>query len=411
MFLNVVGTYGVSSAGYWWGRLGAAVLRLVYLLLGNEFFVWLVLFADDWLILAGGSSWREAALLPLLFLRVLGIPLSWKKVSAGFVLSWIGLEVNLREWRQGLSARRAAWVVQWFEETTAKQMIHIAEVRQAVGRLQFAYNVIAWDRPFLAAFYAVISLHPPDAIIKLPVFLAVVISWLREKLLVRRTVPCGRLSPRGDPLFRVDAKADGNDVVVGGWEPFYRSDGRPATELSRWFAIRLTSETAPWAYAKGEPFKAVAALELLATVISLMVFAPKDRSTAGHRLVAVTGQTDSMVSSMVLGKGLTTSFPLNLVAMEAAAQMEARGIVLTLQWLPREVNTEADALSNFRFSGFDSKNRIEIDLKDLPFLVLPRLSESALDFENKALSGARIAGQKRRRPLAPEERLKVRAPW
>ena len=41
-----------------------------------------------------------------------------------------------------------------------------------------------------------------------------------------------------------------------------------------WFAVVLTPETAPWAFSKGEPFKAVAALELLATLLGLLFFAP-----------------------------------------------------------------------------------------------------------------------------------------
>ena len=36
IWLNTVGTFGVASAGYWWGRAGAAVFRLAYYLIELE---------------------------------------------------------------------------------------------------------------------------------------------------------------------------------------------------------------------------------------------------------------------------------------------------------------------------------------------------------------------------------------
>ena len=141
------------------------------------------------------------------------------------------------------------------------------------------------------------------------------------------------------------------DVVVGWWEPHNEEDGTPCTAYCRWFALRLTAITAPWAFCNSERFKVVAALELLATVISMMAFTQQEHHQEGRQIIAVTGQTDSMVSSMVLGKGLTMSSPFNIVAMEAAAQIEARGIELAVQWLPRDVKMEADALSYFLASA------------------------------------------------------------
>ena len=94
VFVNLVGTYGVSSAGF---RLGASLVRLLQRVFGDDFVLWVLLFADDWLLFSGGRYWMEGIVYALLLLRALGVPLSWRKVAYGFVLSWIGLEVNLRE--------------------------------------------------------------------------------------------------------------------------------------------------------------------------------------------------------------------------------------------------------------------------------------------------------------------------
>ena len=57
---------------------------------------------------------------------------------------------------------------------------------------------------------------------------------------------------------------------VGGWE----CRRRCPLGHARWFSLELTRDPAPWAFGRGEPFKAIAALELFASLLSLMVFSP-----------------------------------------------------------------------------------------------------------------------------------------
>lgn len=210
-------------------------------------------------------------------------------------------------------------------------------------------------------------------------------------------------------MFRVDAKAECGEVAIGGWAPERAADGSIDKWASRWFATTLTAQNAPWAFCKGEAFRVVSALELLATIVALIAFAPAAPEGAHHRgLIAVTGQTDSMVASLVLGRSLTTSYPLCLVAMEAAAQLECRRLDLSLEWIPRTENEEADALSNLQFAGFDPARRIDVPLRDLLFLVLNRLQEDAADFFRIAKSARSAAPKSRRGRLAP---LRIREPW
>jgi len=97
--------------------------------------------------------------------------------------------------------------------------------------------------------------------------------------------------------------------------------------VSPWFALKLTAAEAPWAFDRGRPFEAISSLELLATAVAIMAVAPEadpDEPLAG--MVAATAHTDSMVASQVIGRAMATSYPLCLVAMEAAAQVEARSL-------------------------------------------------------------------------------------
>ena len=143
----------------------------------------------------------------------------------------------------------------------------------------------------------------------------------------------------------------------------------------------MTVENAPWAFAKGEPYKVISALELLASTIALMVFGlPEVLPTPGMAKVAVTGDTDSQVSASVVARGASTSFPLCVVAMELAAQLEARASTLSLSWAPRYMNDEADALTNGRFEGFCPGKRISVTMESLPWLRLPELLREGQEF-------------------------------
>ena len=212
-------------------------------------------------------------------------------------------------------------------------------------------------------------------------------------------------------MFRTDAKAEGGTVAIGGWRPMRGSNGVIDLSLSPWFAVHLTPSSAPWAFARGEPFRAVASLELLATVVGLIVFSPEPSGREEMEgIITVTSLTDSMVSTKVLARGLTTSFPLCLVAMEAAAQMEARGLELKLNWVPRDLNEEADSLSNLRFAGFTPRLRVEVDLAELPLLVLPRLTRQAFEFYEVSRR-ALPASKRKRRGSARQAPLRERDPW
>ena len=47
------------------------------------------------------------------------------------------------------------------------------------------------------------------------------------------------------------------------------------TKACRWFSEQLTWENAPWAVIAGEPFRAIASLEMLATLAAMVVFVVK----------------------------------------------------------------------------------------------------------------------------------------
>ena len=70
-----MGTYGVGSAGYWWGRLAAAVgFRLVYYISNGEWGPGILLYADDWQSIAGREAEIVHTGVNILILWSLGVP-------------------------------------------------------------------------------------------------------------------------------------------------------------------------------------------------------------------------------------------------------------------------------------------------------------------------------------------------
>jgi len=215
--------------------------------------------------------------------------------------------------------------------------------------------------------------------------------------------------------FRADAKAEGQQVVVGGWECI---SGIPASR-ARWFALELDRRSAPWAYARGEPFRSVAALELFATLLSFVLFAPQ-WPTAARGSIGLTGITDNLGNTFAVGRLMTPKFPSVVILAELAEQLKMRQAELGLLWVPRDQNEEADDLTNGEFGRFSESKRIHVDLGKLKWLVLDELmvSAEALYQEVKGareLRGAGAAssgeGGGRRGRRRPEERLRARDPW
>eukprot|EP00972_Heterocapsa_arctica_P099866 14731883-Heterocapsa_arctica.AAC.1 len=94
--------------------------------------------------------------------------------------------------------------------------------------------------------------------------------------------------------MRVDAKAEGLKVCVGGWRPVLDEGGAIDTMKSPWSAVELDESSAPWAYEKGLPYRAISALELVASTLALIVFGPDllvcERADA---VVLMSGLSDS----------------------------------------------------------------------------------------------------------------------
>ena len=89
VWLNTVGTFGVTSASYYFTRLFGGIIRCAHSLLGRRDLCQLT-YVDDLLFLARGRGGLAGIWLTLLFLVIVGTPFSWKKFKGGEKAEWIG---------------------------------------------------------------------------------------------------------------------------------------------------------------------------------------------------------------------------------------------------------------------------------------------------------------------------------
>ena len=292
----------------------------------------------------------------------------------------------------------------------AAGVVDMADFKAVVGRLGFALGALDYLKPFVSPLYSWAASVDHLGRVSLPWSVSFILEFVAEELEAgRRTAKVRPRTLSLGPLFRADAKAEGQEVVIGGWEC---RDGCPPGR-ARWFSLALTRRSAPWAFSRGEPFRTIAALELYASLVSIMVFVGEVEDGSKGTL-HLTGQTDNSGNTSALSRMMSSKFPLVLILTELSAQMRAKNLEVDLEWVPRNQNEEADALTNGRFGTFDLARRIKVEVEDLRFLVLDRMSAVADHLyaqvkekraEKKEMPKEVAADRGRKRPL------KERDPW
>jgi hypothetical protein len=389
IFVNKVGTFGISSAAYWWGRVFGAAGRATHYLLGPLWTLELLAYADDLEAVGVGCNGREAMVMAYLILCALGVPFKWPKLRGGMQVDWIGLRTDYGSFQLGLSASRAAWLSSWCSHIATTGFIDPRIFTSGLGRLCFAAGTLHWEKPFLGPLYAwQASIKHLNHQVKIPWAVAFILKWIADKLSSNlRLQKAPRISPGSRELFRTDARATESGAWIGGWETLLGED----TQNCRWFAVQVEESWAPWLFSRNNnPKRLIAALELLATLVAIIFFSDDwDRNSMGW--CSCSGATDNQGNSFVVSKLMSTKFPLTLLLMELAEQLRSRGLELHLTWLPRELNQPADDLSNMCFDKFKEANRIHVVGTDIKFLVMHELArESQLMFENiKAVKSKR----------------------
>ena len=225
--------------------------------------------------------------------------------------------------------------------------------------------------------------------------------------------------------FRADAKAEGEDVELGGWEVRHGLDPKEA----KWFSIKITRRIAPWVFAGGEPFRKIATLELLATLLCVLAFPPPEEG-ARNEVLTLSAGTDNLGNTMAVSKLMTTKFPLCAAMMQLSSTLAVNKWRLKLNWIPRDQNFEADELSNGLKHRFEETNEVNVRPLLEKLVIFNKMMKygsqlyeeiKSIKTEKKEVRGRKPrseerdkAGAKKHRRRGHEEapkKLKERDPW
>ena len=117
-------------------------------------------------------------------------------------------------------------------------------------------------------------------------------------------------------------------------------------------------------------------MELFATLLCVVTFGDTlARRGTGRR--GATGRHGQLGNTFAVTMLTSSKFPLVVILAELAAQLSKRNMAVNLGGVPRDQNEEADALTNGDFASFDAKLRVNFDVTEISWLILPRMLEVA----------------------------------
>ena len=393
VFVNT-GTFGIASASYYWSRVAGAIGRLLQYLSGHTSTSWHMLVADDYPSESGGPGYRCGLLLFFVLCAAVGVPLSWRKTCGGDTLVWVGFEILLRSRCVGISSRRAEWFLRWVEKVAGSPTVQMASFEEELGRIMFVAGALEHERPFPAPLYMFLTMHPRDAVRRVPPYVAFILRYWAGEISKKRHYKCGTRITTADCTPRVDAQASDSRTGTGGWFPARDQAGNLGPWLSSWFSLEITREEFPWIFEKGNrPSLVISTLEAFAMLVALKLRFGQDPDPDDTRVLIVPSFTDNRGNGAALNKSMSTRFPSSAVLVELASFMKAREMRAVVEWAPRECNSAQTLVWN----------------------VLPEALAAGREAEQafrrmKETHGLPNRGQKQRK-MRVESRLKVTDPW
>ena len=378
VWINTVGTFGVSSASYWWTRLFSGIGRLVGYILNQQNWFQLVYVDDLHLTCMGKRKFLNLWVILLIY-ELLGTPFSYKKFAGGLQVQFVGYYLDYRGCLLGITKRRGDWLINFIDELAKSGgTIYMRRFNEFLGRLGFVARVLTWLKPFLAPLYAWSAALDRSTVATAPRLVLLVLRFLKGQLCDRTYMhTCVKPEVLQGEQFRTDAKCEVGRVVLGG---HCVNDGR-------WFSLELTPAQAPFLFKpSGESQWASTTAELLAVLVALRLFGFLEPSTKGKTMpLYVAAGTDNLANEHLIRKGLTTKWPLCLVFMQLTVFLMGSQTHVQLNWRPRDENTFADDLTNGKFDDFKPDLRVACKWEELHFDLIETLWKERLAYLDRDL--------------------------
>jgi hypothetical protein len=179
--------------------------------------------------------------------------------------------------------------------------------------------------------------------------------------------------------------------------------------------MEITENEAPWVFAKKDPQRIIAALELLATMVAIVLFDPEEKR-GGLRGCALTATTDNKGNSYIVNKLSSTKWPITALLIEVSEQLRCRTAILNLQWVKREDNSQADALTNQDYSLFKAEHRLGGSFADIKWKRLDAIMQASQELYMRIAEQRKRATPVTSTPVERKNKKKTRSmkwtdPW
>ena len=166
----------------------------------------------------------------LFVLELLEVPLSWEKVKGGLKVEWIGYTLDADRFERGISERKVKWVSDWMDTHVKAGEVTGRGLRSALGRLVFVAGALHHVRPFLGPIFAWAAVLRGGTFANMPDAVCLLLEYIKKQFGV-----CLWLQRETAEAFRIDAMAEGEKILIGGWETGAEADMAKA----RWFSVTL----------------------------------------------------------------------------------------------------------------------------------------------------------------------------
>ena len=147
----------------------------------------------------------------------------------------------------------------------------------------------------------------------------------------------------------------------------------------------------------------------------MLLIGPGETGRARDALLSFGASTDNKGNAHLVDKHLTTKFPLSLILLELSTQLSDQNTSLSLNWLERGANQQADDLSNEAFGDFDEKLRVPACWEYLPFKRLHYLLSETQKFQELLAEikkkRVEVDGNNFPRKAPRRQKLRERDPW
>ena len=380
VYVNNVGTFGIGSTPYWWARISGALMRFTHYIVGPDFPIEMLLYADDLEVVAPSRKGRVGAVLVFLVMAVAGAPFKWQKQPGGWVTEWVGVSTDYRKLAMGLSELRAEWLCRWMRSVEERKEVSDIEFAAGLGRLSFASLALPWERPLLGPLFAWSSaVWGTRGKLRVPWIILMLMRWITRKLeRGQRLEEVGPPTAARAPGIKIwtDAKATDDEAWIGGW---LQSD--EDTKKCAWFSERVEPWMAPWLkMKKGNPKRVIAALEMLATLVAVKLWLGDGTQ---NLCVHTEAFTDNRGNEFILKKGMSTKFPIALLVIEVSETLRCLGATADLKWIRRDENQRADDLTNQDYHAFEMSKRIRVTKENCRWVVLGELLPESEELYNE----------------------------